>query len=89
MRASERKKTPSLNPAYVRALSVPEMAASSRIGEDAAAALFGPTGARVVAAAVMLSASRHGDRDARRTGSREAAAELTRRSPQKSKRPGV
>jgi len=44
-----------VNLAYLRALPISEMAASSRIGEDAAGALFGPAGARVVAAAVLLS----------------------------------
>jgi APA family basic amino acid/polyamine antiporter len=44
-----------LNLAYVRALSVPAMAASDRVGEAAAAALFGPTAARVVSLAVLIS----------------------------------
>lgn len=44
-----------LNLAYVRALSVPAMAASDRVGEAAAAALFGPTASRVVSVAVLIS----------------------------------
>jgi APA family basic amino acid/polyamine antiporter len=44
-----------LNLAYVRALSVPAIAASDRVGEAAAAALFGPAAARVVSLAVLVS----------------------------------
>lgn len=44
-----------MNLVYLRALSLPEMAATPRIGETAAAALFGPVGARVVSAAVLVS----------------------------------
>lgn len=44
-----------LNAVYLKALSLGEMAATPRIGETAAAALFGPTGARAVAAAVVIS----------------------------------
>jgi APA family basic amino acid/polyamine antiporter len=44
-----------MNLVYLRALSLPEMAATPRIGEAAAAALFGPAGARVVSAAVVVS----------------------------------
>jgi APA family basic amino acid/polyamine antiporter len=44
-----------LNLVYVRALPIADIAASSRIGEAAAAALFGPRGARLVAAAVLVS----------------------------------
>ena len=45
-----------LNLVYVRALPVAAMAASPRIGEAAAAALFGPGGARVVSFLVLVSA---------------------------------
>ena len=45
-----------LNVVYVRTLSTAAMAATPRIGEDAAAALFGPGGARVVSFLVLLSA---------------------------------
>ncbi len=44
-----------LNVVYVRTLAVEAMAATPRIGEDAAAALFGPAGARLVSAVVLLS----------------------------------
>jgi APA family basic amino acid/polyamine antiporter len=44
-----------LNVVYVRALAPAEMAASSRVGEAAAAALFGPRGARLLSAAVLVS----------------------------------
>ncbi|MEZ5331049.1 MAG: amino acid permease [Thermoanaerobaculia bacterium] len=44
-----------MNLVYLRALTLPEMAATPRIGETAAAALFGPVGARVVSAAVLVS----------------------------------
>lgn len=44
-----------LNAVYLRALSLEEMAATSRIGETAAAVLFGPVGARALAAAVVIS----------------------------------
>jgi basic amino acid/polyamine antiporter, APA family len=44
-----------LNLAYARALSIPAIAASDRVGEAAAAALFGPTAARLVSAAVLIS----------------------------------
>jgi APA family basic amino acid/polyamine antiporter len=44
-----------LNLVYIRALSVPEMAGASRIGEAAAQVLFGPTGARLVSLAVLVS----------------------------------
>jgi APA family basic amino acid/polyamine antiporter len=44
-----------LNVVYVRALSVEEMAATSRIGESAAVALFGPTGGRLINVAVLIS----------------------------------
>jgi APA family basic amino acid/polyamine antiporter len=44
-----------MNLVYVRALSPAEMAGTSRIGETAAAALFGPRGARLVSAAVLVS----------------------------------
>jgi basic amino acid/polyamine antiporter, APA family len=44
-----------LNVVYVRALPISAMAGTSRIGETAAAALFGPRGARLVSAAVLLS----------------------------------
>jgi APA family basic amino acid/polyamine antiporter len=44
-----------LNLAYDRALSIPAMAASDRVGESAAAALFGPTAARLVSLAVLIS----------------------------------
>jgi len=44
-----------LNVVYVRTLPVAAMAATPRIGEDAAAALFGAGGARVVSFVVLLS----------------------------------
>jgi APA family basic amino acid/polyamine antiporter len=44
-----------LNLAYVRALPVGLMAEAPRIGEAAAAALFGPGAARLVSAAVLVS----------------------------------
>jgi APA family basic amino acid/polyamine antiporter len=44
-----------MNLVYVRALPPAEMAATSRIGETAAGALFGPRGARLVSAAVLVS----------------------------------
>ena len=43
------------NLVYVRALPVEAMAATGRIGEAAASALFGPWGARLVSAAVLVS----------------------------------
>jgi basic amino acid/polyamine antiporter, APA family len=45
-----------LNVVYLRALPVAAMAATPRIGEDAAAALFGAGGARVLSFAVLVSA---------------------------------
>jgi APA family basic amino acid/polyamine antiporter len=45
-----------LNVVYVRTLSVEEMAANPRVAEAAAAALFGPIGARLLSGAVLLSA---------------------------------
>lgn len=45
-----------LNVVYLRALPVAAIAATPRIGEAAAAALFGPLGARLVALAVVVSA---------------------------------
>lgn len=44
-----------MNVVYVRALPVEAMAASGRIGEAAAAVLFGPAGARLVSLAVVFS----------------------------------
>jgi APA family basic amino acid/polyamine antiporter len=44
-----------LNLVYVRALSVPEMAATPRIAETAAAVLFGPGAARLISLAVLIS----------------------------------
>jgi APA family basic amino acid/polyamine antiporter len=44
-----------LNLAYARALPVAAMAATPRIGEAAAAALFGPGAARLVSAIVLIS----------------------------------
>jgi APA family basic amino acid/polyamine antiporter len=44
-----------MNLVYVRALSVEEMAATSRIGESAALALFGPMGGRLINMAVLVS----------------------------------
>ena len=45
-----------MNVVYVRTLSPAAMAATPRIGEEAAAALFGPGGARVVSFVVLVSA---------------------------------
>ncbi|MGE0454738.1 MAG: APC family permease [Vicinamibacteria bacterium] len=44
-----------VNVAYVRVLTPAEMASASRVGEVAAARLFGDTGARLVSAAVVVS----------------------------------
>jgi APA family basic amino acid/polyamine antiporter len=44
-----------MNLVYVRALSVEDMARTPRIGEAAAQALFGPVGARLITAAVLVS----------------------------------
>jgi basic amino acid/polyamine antiporter, APA family len=44
-----------VNVVYTRALSVGEMAATTRVGETAAAALFGPPGARLLSLAVVIS----------------------------------
>ena len=44
-----------MNLVYVRALSVEEMAATPRIGEAAAIALFGPLGGRLINVAVLVS----------------------------------
>jgi APA family basic amino acid/polyamine antiporter len=44
-----------LNLVYVRALPLPVLAETSRVGESAALALFGPAGARLVVAAVLVS----------------------------------
>ena len=44
-----------LNLAYVRALPVPAMAASDRVGEAAAVVLFGPAASRLVSLAVLIS----------------------------------
>lgn len=44
-----------LNVVYLRALSPAELAATPRVGEEAARALFGAAGARAVAAAVLVS----------------------------------
>ncbi|HXO43403.1 MAG TPA: amino acid permease, partial [Thermoanaerobaculia bacterium] len=44
-----------LNLAYVRALPVAAMAHSDRVGEAAAAVLFGPTASRLVSLAVLIS----------------------------------
>jgi len=44
-----------LNVVYVRTLTVEEMAATSRIGESTALVLFGPVGARLINAAVLVS----------------------------------
>lgn len=43
------------NAVYLKALPVADMAKSPRIGEDAARALLGPTAARLVSAAVVVS----------------------------------
>ncbi len=45
-----------MNLAYLRALPIAGMAATGRIAETAAAVLFGPTGARLVSLAVLVSA---------------------------------
>ncbi len=45
-----------INLAYFRALTPEEMAGTTRIGEAAAASLFGPAGARLLSAAVLVSA---------------------------------
>jgi basic amino acid/polyamine antiporter, APA family len=44
-----------LNLVYIRALDIPGMAATPRIAETAAAVLFGPTGARLMSLAVLIS----------------------------------
>lgn len=44
-----------MNVVYLRALPVAALQETPRIGESAAAALFGPVGARLVSAAVMVS----------------------------------
>jgi APA family basic amino acid/polyamine antiporter len=44
-----------INLVYVRTLSVEQIAAAPRVAEAAAAALFGPQGARLFAAAVVVS----------------------------------
>ncbi len=44
-----------VNWVYIRALSVDEMAATSRIGEAATRALFGPMGGRFITAAILVS----------------------------------
>ena len=44
-----------MNLVYLRALPMHELLSTPRIGETAAAALFGPTGARLVSAAVVVS----------------------------------
>jgi len=44
-----------LNVVYVRALTVEQMQATTRIGESAALVLFGPIGARLINAAVLVS----------------------------------
>ncbi len=44
-----------LNLVYLRALPVAALAETPRVGESAAAALFGPTGARLVTLAVLIS----------------------------------
>jgi APA family basic amino acid/polyamine antiporter len=44
-----------MNLVYLRALPMAEFQSTPRIGETAAAALFGPTGARLVSAAVVVS----------------------------------
>jgi APA family basic amino acid/polyamine antiporter len=45
-----------MNAVYLRALSLEEMQATGRVAEAAAAALFGPAGARLITAAVLVSA---------------------------------
>ena len=44
-----------INVVYVRTLTASEMAATSRIGESTALVLFGPVGARLINAAVLVS----------------------------------
>ncbi|HEY4562318.1 MAG TPA: APC family permease, partial [Thermoanaerobaculia bacterium] len=44
-----------LNLVYVRALSIPDMAGTSRIAETAATVLFGPGAARLISLAVLIS----------------------------------
>ncbi|MFL6197064.1 MAG: APC family permease [Thermoanaerobaculia bacterium] len=44
-----------LNLVYTRALSIPDMAGTTRIAETAAAVLFGPGAARLVSLAVLIS----------------------------------
>jgi APA family basic amino acid/polyamine antiporter len=44
-----------MNLVYVRALPVEAMGATNRIGEATAAVLFGPSGARLITAAVLVS----------------------------------
>jgi len=44
-----------LNVVYVRTLTLEQMVATSRIGESAALVLFGPIGARLISAAVLVS----------------------------------
>jgi APA family basic amino acid/polyamine antiporter len=44
-----------MNLVYVRALPIAEMARTDRIGETAAAVLFGPVGARLITVAVLIS----------------------------------
>jgi APA family basic amino acid/polyamine antiporter len=44
-----------VNVGYVRGLPLPELAASSRVAEDAARALFGALGARLVSALILVS----------------------------------
>jgi APA family basic amino acid/polyamine antiporter len=44
-----------MNLVYLRAVPVADMAGTGRIGETAAAALFGPWGARIISAAVLVS----------------------------------
>jgi APA family basic amino acid/polyamine antiporter len=43
------------NLGYLRALSIPEIAASPRVAEDTAASLLGPIAARIVSSAVLVS----------------------------------
>jgi APA family basic amino acid/polyamine antiporter len=44
-----------MNLLYVRVLTIEEMSGAARIGEAAAAVLFGPWGARIISAAVVVS----------------------------------
>ncbi len=44
-----------LNVVYLKALPIARMAASTRIGEDAARALFGPFGGHLLSAAILVS----------------------------------